>query len=519
MTAPAEPTLFVRLHQQLDRLAVIDDEGRATYQELLEGAAQVAAALLGNRSSLQGARVVLDIRPGRHWVMGLLGIWRAGGFAVPVALAFPAGEIAYTLDDAGAQQAVADAAQAPRLRELCSARNISVVEIEKVLPWGTTNRTDPTDRTDPPDSPIASSQLPPVALGDPALLIYTSGTTGRPKGVVLTHANLEAQMACLEQAWGWSPDDHIVSVLPLHHVHGIVNVTLCALWAGARLRVLPAFDAENVWATFRDEKPTLFMAVPTIYRRLIETWESADAEKQQAWQKAAADLRLMVSGSAALPLPTFERWRQITGHTLLERYGMSEIGMALSSPLDGERRPGTVGQPLPGVAVRRVDGDGQVLRLDAEPGELEIQGPSVFREYWRRDEATREAFRDDGFFRTGDVAVVENGYYRLLGRSSVDILKTGGEKVSALEIEDTLREHPAIRDLAIVGLPDETWGQKIAAAVELKEGFQLDLEELRAWAKERLASYKVPRQLLIVECLPRNPLGKVQKPRVAELFS
>ncbi|NJL27417.1 MAG: AMP-binding protein, partial [Thermoanaerobaculia bacterium] len=227
-------------------------------------------------------------------------------------------------------------------------------------------------------------------------------------------------------------------------------------------------------------------------------------------------LRLMVSGSAALPTQTLERWRELTGHVLLERYGMTEIGMALSNPLEGERIAGAVGSPLPGVETRLVDETGQEVE-DGQPGELEVRGPGVFEEYWRRPDDTRTSFRD-GWFRTGDVGIRERGIYRLLGRQSVDILKTGGEKVSALEIEAVLREHPAITDCAVVGVPDPEWGQRISAAVILEPGTALELDELRSWAREKLAVYKLPSRLLCVEELPRNALGKVQKPRVVELF-
>jgi malonyl-CoA/methylmalonyl-CoA synthetase len=208
----------------------------------------------------------------------------------------------------------------------------------------------------------------------------------------------------------------------------------------------------------------------------------------------------MMSGSAALPKSTLERWRAITGHTLLERYGMTETGMILANPLRGERRPGHVGRPLPGVEVRLVD------------GEVEVRGPGVFLEYWRRPEETREAFRD-GWFRTGDVAVEDEpeGAIRLLGRTSVDIIKTGGYKVSALEIEETLREHPDVSDCAVVGVADEEWGERVTAAVELRSGAHVTPDELRAWSRGRLAPYKVPKEIRCVEVLPRNALGKVIK--------
>jgi len=212
-----------------------------------------------------------------------------------------------------------------------------------------------------------------------------------------------------------------------------------------------------------------------------------------------------MSGSAALPIGTLERWREITGHTLLERYGMTEIGMALSNPLHGERRPGFVGSPLPDIEVRLVD------------GELEVRGPGVFLEYWRRPHETRAAFRD-GWFRTGDTAVIEDGGYRLRGRTSTDIIKTGGYKVSALEIEATLREHDAIRDCAVVGVPDPEWGERVCAAVEVHQSLTLSTAELREWARTRLAPYKVPKTIVQVEALPRNAMGKVVKPDVGRMF-
>jgi malonyl-CoA/methylmalonyl-CoA synthetase len=224
----------------------------------------------------------------------------------------------------------------------------------------------------------------------------------------------------------------------------------------------------------------------------------------------------MVSGSAALPVQTLARWREITGHTLLERYGMTEIGMALSNPLHGDRRAGSVGAPLPGMEVRLVDEQGEPV-IDGTPGEIEVRGGNVFLEYWGRPDATREAFRK-GWFRTGDVAVLEGGAYRILGRTSVDIIKTGGYKVSALEIEEVLRTHPAIAECAVVGVADAEWGERVAAAVELRPGRELDLASLKGWAREQLAPYKIPRELRVVAALPRNAIGKVVKPDIAALF-
>jgi malonyl-CoA/methylmalonyl-CoA synthetase len=266
---------------------------------------------------------------------------------------------------------------------------------------------------------------------------------------------------------------------------------------------------------------SLFMAVPTIYVKLIAEWEGVPASEKATLSRGAGGLRLMVSGSAALPTHAFERWLEITGHELLERYGMTEIGMAISNPLDGERRPGYVGVPLPGVNVRLVDEEGEPITEEGEPGRIQVRGPGLFLEYWKRLEETRASYQD-AWFDTGDEATVEDGYYRILGRTSVDIIKTGGYKVSALEIENVLRGHPAISDCAVVGVQDPEWGERVCVAVvpeppDEREPGEL-LEELKAWAAERLASYKVPRDLRKVVELPRNAMGKVTKPEVQQMF-
>jgi malonyl-CoA/methylmalonyl-CoA synthetase len=334
--------------------------------------------------------------------------------------------------------------------------------------------------------------------------------------VVSTHGNIQAQAETLVSAWGWVPEDHILNVLPLHHVHGIINILTCALWVGAICEILPKFDAAEVWQRLEAGDLTLFMAVPTIYARLIQAWDAAPTARQAVMSAGCAELRLMVSGSAALPVSTLEKWRQISGHTLLERYGMTEIGMALSNPLNGPRRPGFVGNPLPGVEIRLVDESGQPVEAGL-PGEIQVKGPAIFLEYFRRPEATQQAFRD-GWFCTGDTAVFEAGAYRILGRNSVDIIKTGGYKVSALEIEETLRTHPAIQECAVVGIEDPVWGERVCAAIVPLGETILTLEALRDWGRERLAPYKLPSRLLCLADLPRNTMGKVTKPQVAALF-
>ncbi|NIP57425.1 MAG: AMP-binding protein, partial [Gemmatimonadetes bacterium] len=470
---------------------------------------------------LRGRPVVYLLPPGFRHAAAQWGIWRAGGMAVPLAVSHPPPELEHVLDDARPALALVGAETGEGLRPLCRARGIPVREVGAAEGGG--GKATDGDRRDEDGSGRAGmpgAALPPVTEEDPALMLYTSGTTGRPKGVVHTHRSLRAQIESLTEAWGWRADDRILLVLPLHHVHGIVNVLSCALWSGARCDVRPGFDPRETWERFARGDLTLFMAVPTIYHRLIAAWEGADPESRERWSAGARTMRLMVSGSAALPVRVLERWRELTGHTLLERYGMTEIGMALSNPLEGERRPGHVGAPLPGVEVRLVDEEERPVEPGKE-GEIQVRGPTLFREYWRRPEATAEAFTEEGWFRTGDVAVVEEGHYRILGRKSVDIIKTGGYKVSALEVEEVLRTHPSVDECAVVGVPDPEWGERVAAAVVLRNGAEagaLDADVLRSWAKERLAPYKAPTRVRTVEALPRNAMGKVTKPRVTELF-
>lgn len=477
--------------------AVVDAQGPFTHADIGLASARVAGRLLAGRSDLAEARVALLVEPGFAFPAALWGVWRAGGVAVPLALSHPAAELDYVLGDTGAEAVIASPGRLDTLAPLAAARGLRLISTAEAL-------------TGEPGT------IPEVEPGRRALIVYTSGTTSRPKGAVWTHHGLGVQVSTLLAAWGWRRDDRALLALPLHHVHGLINVLCCALAAGACCEMVPKFDPRLVWQRLASGEVTVWMAVPTLYHRLVAAWDEASPEEQACWAREAAKLRLMVSGSAALPVQLFERWREITGHALLERYGMTEIGMALSNPLQGERRPGTVGQPLPGVAVRIVDERGHEV-APGSPGGLEVAGEGLFREYWRRPEATAETFRD-GWFVTGDTAVVEDGRFRILGRSSVDIVKSGGYKISALEIEAVLRDHPAVADCAVLGLPDEEWGERVGAAVELAAGATLDLEELKSFCRERLAPYKIPRSLVLVAALPRNAMGKVVKAEVKGLF-
>lgn len=483
-----------------EKIALIEAQGQYRYRQLHDAARAVAAHLLsGGKTDLLEARVALMAPPGFAYAAIQRGIWLAGGIAVPLCLTHPLPELEYVFDDVKPAFAIAAPPYLEMLAPLAERHGA------RLLPAPTVMNGRP------------QAEPPRLSAFRRAMILYTSGTTSKPKGVVLTHANLIAQIQTLVQAWDWRQSDRILHALPLHHTHGIINALGCALSAGAACEFAEKFEAAKAWQRFGSGEINLFMAVPTMYARLIAEWESAPPETQKRWSQACAGFRLMVSGSAALPVPIFEKWRQISGHTLLERYGMTEIGMALSNPLHGERRAGTVGLPLPGVSVRLMNEAGGVISDEGVAGELQIAGANVFQEYWNKPDATQSAFRD-GWFCTGDVAVIEDGYYRILGRSSTDIIKTGGYKVSALEIEDKLLEHEAIRECAVVGVPDEEWGECVCVAAVLRPGAELTREALRAWGRQRMAAYKIPARLQIVEALPRNAMGKVVKPEIKKIF-
>jgi malonyl-CoA/methylmalonyl-CoA synthetase len=362
---------------------------------------------------------------------------------------------------------------------------------------------------------------PRPAPEDPALLVYTSGTTGRSKGAVLTHGNLAATVDGLRNAWGWRASDRLLLTLPLFHVHGLVVGLLTALASGARVELRERFRADDVARELAAGAATLFFGVPTMYVRLVE---AVGALPDRPAGGALASVRLFASGSAPLAPETFEAFRELTGHRILERYGMSETGMNLSNPLDGERRPGSVGVPLPGVEARIVgahdrglhqDGDRDVDEGDA--GELLVRGPNVFRGYWRDPAKSAESFLpgDGGsrWFRTGDLARRDpaSGYFTLLGRSRELILR-GGYNVYPREIEEVLEAAPGVREAAVAGRPDPEWGQVPVAWVVADPGTDPDV--LLAHCRERLAGFKVPAEIRFLGEIPRNALGKVQKHRL-----
>ncbi len=471
-----------------------DEPEAVGYGPLWERALAISSALRSGRPSLEGEPVAFLISPGRAYVEVLLGVLAAGGMAVPLSPLHTAPEIAYIVGNAAPTRIVA----APELFSRAVAAAGSTGQQLVITPRELAART-------------AGAGAVEVNADAPAIMLYTSGTTGRPKGVVLNHGALAATLASLEVAWRWQRDDRLLHVLPLHHTHGLIVALLGALWAGAAATFMP-FDAERVWDRLAES--TLFMAVPTMYAKLIDVYRAAPAERRAAWSASARRLRLFTSGSAALPAPLLRAFEEATGQTILERYGMTEIGMALSNRYDGARVAGAVGVPLPGVGVDIVGDDEQTVR-DGEPGELRVRTPQLFSGYHGDPAATAASYDAAGRFRTGDTGVRDptDGVIRLLGRTSVDVLKSGGYKISALEIEAALRDHPAIADIAVIGVPDPTltWGDLVTACVVLRDGAALTLDELKLFARDRLAVYKIPRALRVCAALPRNAMGKVQK--------
>ena len=480
------------------RVAVTSDGHDHSYDSLLSVSEGIAASLLDGSTDLGEKRIAFLIPAGFEYAAVQWGIWRAGGIAVPLSLSAADPELEHVITDAQVDRIIVPEDSLAELRPLCDRLSTPLLSVDRIsLPQ--------------------SVPLPQLEAGRRAMILYTSGTTSKPKGVVSTHANIQAQITTLAEAWGWRSEDSIPLFLPLHHIHGIVNVLGCALWSGARVDCFDSFDATAILERVADKEYSLFMGVPTIYVKLIRILEANDEADRARYTDGFAHMRLMVSGSAALPASVHEQWTQLTGQKLLERYGMTEIGMGISNPLQGERRPGAVGRALPGVTIRLMSEAGELIEGEGEPGEIQVRGPAVFSEYWQKPDVTQASFVE-GWFRTGDMAVLEDGYYRIMGRLSVDIIKSGGYKLSALEIEDTLLMHPAIRECAVVGLPDDTWGEVVAVAIVARDGEHIELPALKEWATERMSAYKIPKSLLLLEDLPRNAMGKVTKPAIQDLF-
>jgi len=458
---------------------------------------------------LDGARVALLLPPGAGWLAACTAVWNTGGVVVPLSPQHPDDEWQHALQQSGTTLALCHAAWAPRVQGLDV--DVAVVSLD-----------DDALLASPIDTDTDTDTATPYPPDNGALVFFTSGTTGKPKAVLHTHRALQTQVDALVDAWRITADDVILHCLPLHHVHGIVNALLTVAQVGGTVRFCGPF-APDAFDRAAEMAPaaTVFMAVPTIHQRLLD---HLDATHDDNTRSALASCRLLISGSAALPRPLFARAEQAYGQPLLERYGMSEFGMGLSNPYDlddrGGRQPGTVGFPFPHCEVRLRDEDGTVV--DAAPGttgELLMRGPHLFAGYMFDAAATASSFVD-GWFCTGDrVHVDDDGRFAILGRNSIDILKTGGEKISALEIEAHYLGHDAVAQCAVIGVPHPDWGDEVVMAVVLRDGADdISLDAWRAFGKKALAVYKVPKRVVVVDKLPKNAMGKVQKRRLLPLL-
>jgi len=487
--------IFKNAERYADRVALRDETGSYTYKDIVKASNKTASALIGNNSDLKEQRIGFLIPPSFEYISILWGIWKAGGIGIPLSLSATESELMHYLEDSKVSLLISDKEGSEKLKKL---------SIDLEIPLKTTDNLQGNEEV----------TLPKIGVERRAMILYTSGTTNKPKGVVSTHGNIEAQISSLVKAWEWNENDQIPLILPLHHIHGIINSLSCPLWIGAKVDILGAFEAEKVVKAVCENDYTVFTAVPTIYFSLIDKLEGMKKKELDLTKEKFKAMRLMMSGSAALAPEIHKRWNKLTGQTLLERYGMTEIGMALSNPLNGEKRPGSVGQALPKVEVCLME-DNKVITEENIPGEIMIKGPQVFLEYWNQERTTENSFFE-GWFKTGDIAELVDGYYKILGRDSVDIIKSGGYKISALEIEDVLLRHPKIKECAVVGIADQKWGELVAVALCSSEN--LTLEEVQTWSLDFLSDYKIPRNLKIFEELPKNAMGKVVKTEIKKLF-
>ncbi|CAN0858661.1 Malonate--CoA ligase [Linum grandiflorum] len=518
-----------------ERIAIRADHKSYTYAQLVSSAWQISNLLRGaglkpidgarGNGPLAGARIGIVAKPCFEFVAGVLATWFSGGVAVPLAVSYPETELLHVMNDSGVSMVLSTEEYHEVMEKVaskCAAQFSLLPSVANISPGTSAHDLKNVGEMDA------------LKGDDPALIIYTSGTTGKPKGALHTHDSVNSQVQILTEAWGYTSNDQFLHCLPLHHVHGLFNALFAPLYAGSTVEFMPKFSVKGAWQRWRESYPengeksedaiTAFTGVPTMYTWLIQGYESMDPDLQAASAFAARQLRLMMCGSSALPVPVLQRWETITGHRLLERYGMTEFVMAISNPLKGTRKSGTVGKPLPRVQVKIVQDESD--NHNTGVGEICVKSPSLFKEYWKLPQVTKESFTDDGFFKTGDAGKIdEDGYYVILGRTSADIMKVAGYKLSALEIESILLEHPSVGECCVLGLPDKDFGDAVAAIIVLneeckrKQDNDLTLEGLREWAKDKLAPYKLPTKLFLWESLPRNAMGKVNKKELKKVLS
>ena len=468
------------------------------YRDFWQGAEQMAAALTdlgvepGDRVAVQTPKTVAMLQL-------YVGTVLAGGVFLPLNTAYTPAEVEYFLTDARPRVFVCDPAKRGALTQIAGKAGVSALLTLASDESGTL--------TQARDAQTPGFQAVPRDASDLAAILYTSGTTGRSKGAMLTHRALASNSLTLRDYWQFTDKDVLIHALPIFHTHGLFVATNVTLMAGGSCIFLPGFDAAKIIELM--PRATSLMGVPTFYTRLLDQPELADASR---------NMRLFVSGSAPLLAETHDRWRETTGHAILERYGMTETNMNTSNPYDGDRRAGTVGFPLPGVELKVTDPQSGDPLADGEIGVIEVRGDNVFAGYWQMPEKTAEELREDGWFITGDLGFVDDrGYVTIVGRGK-DLIITGGFNVYPKEVESVIDELPGVNESAVIGVPHKDFGEGVVAIVVPQKGASLSETDVVAGLSEQLAKFKQPKRVVIVDELPRNTMGKVQKNVMRETY-
>ncbi|MDP4609508.1 MAG: malonyl-CoA synthase [Burkholderiaceae bacterium] len=501
--SPADANFYQLLRQQfpkdLSKPAIYDDAGVYSWADLEQGSAMIANLLQGLKLPA-GSRIAVQVDKSVEAVMLYLATLRAGHVFLPLNTAYQSAEVAYFIDNAKPAVVVCSPANFGWVSKLAFQNGVG-----SVFTLGD-NRTGSLLERAMHCAAVHTPQ--PVKASDLAVIIYTSGTTGRSKGAMLSHGNIASNAQTLKTYWGWRKDDVLIHALPIFHVHGLFVAIHGALLNASPMIWMKKFDPQQ--ALVHMQRATVFMGVPTLYVRLL-----AQANLNA---KAVRNMRLFVSGSAPLLADTFDEWHKRTGHTILERYGMSETVMLTSNPYQADarynnatqRRGGTVGFPLPGVTLRVVNDSGESV-AQGEVGHIQVQGPSVFAGYWQMPEKTAEEFTADCFFKTGDVGKIDaQGYVSIVGRNK-DLIISGGYNVYPAEIESVINNLPGVAESAVVGIPHADFGEVGVAVVVARSNTAVESAQVLAALKSQLANFKVPKHCVVVADLPRNTMGKVQK--------
>jgi malonyl-CoA/methylmalonyl-CoA synthetase len=470
----------------------VHDTGETVSYGAFFGNAERIASALGRSGLKPGDRVAVQAPKTVAMLELYVGTVLAGGVFLPLNTAYTPTEVEYFLGDATPRIFVCEPSKLADLTPV--AEKAGVTEIWTIAPDESGTLAERRDAEAPGFTPV------PRRPEDLAAILYTSGTTGRSKGAMLTHRALESNSKTLQEVWRFTEADVLIHALPIFHTHGLFVATNVTLMAGGSAIFMSKFDADAI----RDYMPsaTSLMGVPTFYVRLLETPGLAEAAKH---------MRLFISGSAPLLAETHDRWREVTGHRILERYGMTETNMNTSNPYDGDRRAGTVGFPLPGVDLIVADPETGAPLAQGEIGVIEVKGPNVFAGYWQMPEKTKEELRENGFFITGDLGKIDgDGYVHIVGRSK-DLIISGGYNIYPKEIEVLIDDLPGVSESAVIGIPHKDFGEAVVAVVVPEKGASVTADDIAAAARTNLARFKHPRHVVIVDELPRNTMGKVQK--------